>query len=386
MKSLEEVAYSEIGDFIRRDVNIFKPDDITSEILGFLLEADRYEALVESNRIVGVISIRDLLDVVQPAQTTLRGLWFPSRSVSTSVNVIDVIHEMIKHNIRALPVIENDELSGIISQVELTEALHDVQELSGIYAEEFMKTPVVTLNVKDNIASARRIMLDQGFSHIPVTDQGKLVGIVTAKRLTETFITPIESETSGNRIGEKTPRFAGLLRDIMDTHPFKAGTRTSALEIVSTFKERQVSACIIINEEGSILGIITPREVLSILLRLKPEDRKLPIQIVGLSADEDWFDVEVAKDKLRQVVERAIDIHPHILEVSVIIEHSREEGTRSRYELKVHVYTQASSEMFFVEKSGWDLLRVFDEACNALDRVFRDAKHEPKHVSRYKLS
>ena len=39
MKSLEEVAYSEIGDFIRRDVNIFKPDDITSEILGFLLEA-----------------------------------------------------------------------------------------------------------------------------------------------------------------------------------------------------------------------------------------------------------------------------------------------------------------------------------------------------------
>lgn len=383
MKSLEEVAYSEIRNYIRRDVTIFKPDDITSEILGFLLKVARYEALVESNGKIGVISIRDLLDVVQPAQTTLRGLWITSRKVSPSVLVIEVTHEMIKNNIRALPVIENDELVGIISQVELTEALHDVKELSGIYAEEFMKTPVVALDVKDGVASARRIMLDQGFSHIPVTEQGKLVGIVTAKSLTERFITPIESETSGDRIGEKTPRFAGLLRDIMDIHPFIAGIRTSALEIVSTFKERQVSACIIIDEEGSILGIITPREVLSILLRFKPEDRKLPIQIVGLSSDEDWFDVEVAKDKLRQVVERAIDIHPHILEVSVIIEHSREEGNRSRYELKVHVYTQASSEMFFVEKGGWDLLRVFDEACNALDRVFRDAKHEPKHVSRY---
>lgn len=383
MKSLEEVAYSEIRDFIRRDVNIFKPDDITSEILGYLLKVARYEALVESNRIVGVISIRDLLGVVQPAQTTLRGLWDPSRSVSPSELVIDVIHEMIKHNIRALPVIENDVIKGIISQVELTEALYDVQELSNIHAKELMKTPVVTLDVKDSVASARRIMLDHGFSHIPVTDQNKLVGIITAKSLIKTFITPIESMTSGDRVGEKIPRFAGLLRDIIDAHPFITSTQISALEIVSTFKERQVSACIIVDEEESILGIITPREVLSILLRLKPEDRKLPIQIVGLSADEDWFDVEVAKDKLRQVVERAIDIHPHILEVSVTIEHSREEGNRSRYELKVHVYTQASSEMFFVEKSGWDLLRVFDEACNALDKVFRDAKHEPKHVSRY---
>jgi CBS domain-containing protein len=271
MKSLKEAAFSEIRDFVRRDVKIFKPETVISEIFGFLLETNSYEALIKSNRIIGVISIRDLLGIVQPRKTTLRGRWFPSRSVSPSELVVEVSHEIIKHNIRALPVIESDVVLGIISQVELIETLDNVKELTDIYAKEFMKTSVINLDVNDNVASARRLMLDQGFSHVPVTCQDKLVGIVTAKKLTETFINLLDSETIVDRIGEKPPRKAGLLKDIMDTSAFIASPKTSALEIITTLKERKVNACIITNEEAHILGIITPREVLSIIIRYKPE-------------------------------------------------------------------------------------------------------------------
>jgi hypothetical protein len=37
---------------------------------------------------------------------------------------------------------------------------------------------------------------------------------------------------------------------------------------------------------------------------------------------------------------------------------------------------RASEEQFDIKKDGWDLMKVFDELGDTLDRLLRDSKHE----------
>ena len=129
-------------------------------------------------------------------------------------------------------------------------------------------------------------------------------------------------------------------------------------------------------KEQTPIGIITPRDLLRPLMDYV-EEEEIPVYIVGLTAEEDWFDKSVAESKVRRVVERAMNIHPHIQEARTVIERQRKSGNRTLYEVRMHIYTKETNELFMVREDGWDLLSVFDEAVRALDEIVRDKKHKP---------
>ncbi len=87
------------------------------------------------------------------------------------------------------------------------------------------------------------------------------------------------------------------------------------------------------------------------------------------------------REKIRRVVKRAMKIHPHLSEISISIKATRQRGKRSRYEVTANVYSKATEEQFDVRKDGWDLMRVFDEIGDALDRLLRDSKHKARALS-----
>jgi hypothetical protein len=116
-------------------------------------------------------------------------------------------------------------------------------------------------------------------------------------------------------------------------------------------------------------------------LKIEPE---LPVYILGLTAEEEWFNQAIAEEKIRRVVKRALGFHPYIQEVRIRIEKQRERGGRTRYEVKANVFTQGKEEKFFVQQEGWDLLQVFDQLTEALDKVLMESKTIPTRVNRYK--
>ena len=54
--------------------------------------------------------------------------------------------------------------------------------------------------------------------------------------------------------------------------------------------------------------------------------RALPVYIVGLTIDENWFDTAIAENKVCRVVERAQNMRPYLHEVRVQIEKQRTGG------------------------------------------------------------
>jgi ribosome-associated translation inhibitor RaiA len=104
---------------------------------------------------------------------------------------------------------------------------------------------------------------------------------------------------------------------------------------------------------------------------------------MGLS-DEDFFERGVAEEKVRRVVRRSMRYRPDITEVSVNIKTSQTQGERTRYELTGRALTQEGQ--INAKADGWDLLRVFDELTDTLDKAIRRTKPETPSRTRRRRS
>ncbi|MCW3979500.1 MAG: CBS domain-containing protein, partial [Candidatus Bathyarchaeota archaeon] len=246
----------------------------------------------------------------------------------------------------------------------------DARELSTTPAKELMRSPVLSLDTEEKIAFARNLMLRRDFSHIPIVEFGRLVGVVTAKSIVHTFVIPASRTTQGDRIEEKVSRFPGIVGAIMDTQPFTVGPTASALDVACGFRDQGKSACFMVDEGRRILGIISPRELISTLLRFRAEE-ELPVYIMGLS-DEDFFERAVAEEKVRRVVRRGMRFRPDITEVSIRIKSSQTRGNRTRYELTARALSPEGQ--INAEAGGWDLLEAFDELLETLGKAIRKTK------------
>jgi CBS domain-containing protein len=236
----------------------------------------------------------------------------------------------------------------------------------------------VTLEVGAKVAEARKLMLDRGFSHVPIIKDGKLAGIVTAAEIVQYFATGIGRARTGERAGIKVSKYPGNVDSIMDKHPFTVATNASALDVARGLRDQQKSAALLIDENEEVLGIITPKELLKLIA--EPETLpEMPISIVGL-AKEEFLERSLAEEKVRRVISLGMKIHPQINDVQIKIKKSEKGGENERYEMTARALSP--TEQFQASTSGYDLVKTFDGLMSSLEKEFKQAKHEPTKVIR----
>lgn len=380
--TLTELAKSQITNLSNTPKSVFNPDDPVSKILAYFKETGNYEAVASDGANTGLITARDLLGIEHPERTNIKGVWHKIGVTDVHFTVLLAVETLIENMVRAIPLIENGKVTGIISQVDLVKELTKVNELEQINVKDLMRTPVITVDSKSGNDHVRSVMLDNKISHIPVTTDEKLKGVVTAGILVNTFIVPASRMTSGNLSGRMLPKFSGQVSGVMDTQPLKLKPDANVLEVVQEMIRMDKSACIIVDEQDMVHGILTPRELLGPIYDLRGK-AEFPIYIVGLSADENWFDAAVAENKVRRVIERAHNMRPYLHEVRVQIEKQSTGGSRTHYEVRAHLYMKLGGETIYVKQEGWDLLKVFDDVTQALDQILRDQKEEHEKKPRY---
>jgi acetoin utilization protein AcuB len=91
---------------------------------------------------------------------------------------------------RRLPVVREGRVVGILTERDLRE--HGGY-LKSTKVDAVMKTPVVTVDSKDSVEEAARLMLRNKIGGLPVVDGGKLVGIVTSSDLLRAFLDVVEA-------------------------------------------------------------------------------------------------------------------------------------------------------------------------------------------------
>ncbi len=106
----------------------------------------------------------------------------PSRlvSVRSSDFVVQALQLMRDHRVRAVLVVDDNKLVGIVSQGDCAiKVLLPGKDAKATVVSEVMTRDPMTVRPADPLEACMGLMANRGFRHLPVLDGGKLVGVVS---------------------------------------------------------------------------------------------------------------------------------------------------------------------------------------------------------------
>jgi len=204
-----------------------------------------------------------------------------------------ILAAMLERDIKAVPVVQDGEVLGIVTGGDLLErggmslrlSLH--QELPGLIREEqvtaldqlgktardVMTAPVATIGIRAKVPEAARLMARKKIKRLPVLDErGRLAGIVSRIDVLRTIAT---AASVADSLPDLPGRLDGLARDIMLRNvPTVApdAPLDQALEKILSSPLRRV---VVVDQDRRMLGIILDRDLLR---RFAEKTRSGPLQ------------------------------------------------------------------------------------------------------------
>ncbi len=162
----------------------------------------------------------------------------PVLTISPDLSALDAQAFMRREHIRRAPVIQDGKLVGIVTEGDLLNAsptqatLLSVWEInylvSKIKVSQVMSKKVLTIGEDTPIEEAARVMIDNKIGGLPVTRDGKVVGIITETDLFKVMLEMMGARQKGARASVLVPNVAGEIAELSKAI-FEAGGNIIAL-------------------------------------------------------------------------------------------------------------------------------------------------------------
>ena len=101
-------------------------------------------------------------------------------SVRSGDYVVQALQLMRDHKVRAVLVIDDDRLTGIVTQGDCAiKVLLPGRDAKQTLVREVMTVDPMTVKPSDPLEACMGLMANRGFRHLPVMDGGRVVGVVS---------------------------------------------------------------------------------------------------------------------------------------------------------------------------------------------------------------
>jgi len=141
----------------------------------------------------------------------------PVVTLPSATRAIDALELMQAKKIRRIPVTEDGRLTGILTLGDIQSVLglqeHSIRRASTKLGD-IMTREVRTVGPDDPLERAARVMLENDVSGLPVTDGGKVVGIITESDIFLAFTRIMGIVERGVRVVMVVPEGADLMEQL----------------------------------------------------------------------------------------------------------------------------------------------------------------------------
>ncbi|MBU3927579.1 MAG: CBS domain-containing protein [Bacteroidetes bacterium] len=129
-------------------------------------------------------TIRDLL------KTKGDQVW----TVTPNTSVLETLLMMTEKAVGALVVVEGDQIAGIISERDFIHSIAEKERcVLNTVVLEYMTTTVLTVSPDQSIEDCMLLMTDKHIRHLPVVENGKLVGMISIGDIVKDIISSEKS-------------------------------------------------------------------------------------------------------------------------------------------------------------------------------------------------
>lgn len=356
--------------------SIIDPTYTVSQVINEITNNDVYDVFCMKGKAVFTTNIRELLAGKDITDMPIDPFLYPIPPVSKTDTVQRAANILSHHRIRAVPVVENDAIVGVVTGKRILELLA-TKDNKWINAGLIFTANPITIPSNETLSAARRLMLSKKIDHLPVIEKNMVKQVLTSYHVLQT-LNPHEKLGRRSRGARKVGQLEAKIKNIGSTRIPQCSPQDDLNKIISMILETNTTCCLVILWE-KLHGIITYRDILS-LLAVKYES-EIPLYIVGLP--EDQRNVDLIVSKFSSTLKRIQKVYSDIQEAKITVK-ERRSGSKNKGEGKFDVSATVITPHyapFIFKESGFDLSQVFEKIGQHMRR-----KLSKRAKRRYKTS
>jgi CBS domain-containing membrane protein len=129
---------------------------------------------------------------------------------------------------------------------------------------EIMTKDVITLLEEDNLEQVTANLARFRFRHMPVVDDGKLVGMLSQRDMLRATVAGVDQSAFArareSRFLERT-----FVRDVMQTQVASVRPETNIAEAAGIMLRARIGALPVVDAQGNLVGIVTENDMLRLV-------------------------------------------------------------------------------------------------------------------------
>jgi len=267
-----------VGDIMSTEVVTAALDDTISSAVTRM--AEHYVScliVVDQGRVAGILTEKDMLKGVGGGDAAFDELRVsqrmssPVKLVSPEASIIEAGRMMETHRIRRLPVVQDGQLVGIVTQTDITRGLISLTPLRCV--ADIMTRRVTAVAADATIAEAARIMSSCNISCLIVMIRGEVAGILSEKDVLRRVVA-VRKDPTQMRV-----------TDIM-SFPVVAVPRTFSVLSASKKMEMMRLHRLVVMEDKKVYGILTQTDIMRAIQNAfettESQRRKLAAELTDL--------------------------------------------------------------------------------------------------------
>jgi acetoin utilization protein AcuB len=185
--------------------------------------------------------------------------------------------------------------------------------------QHWMTRNPIAIEADSPFLEARVIMREKKIGHLPVVDGGKLIGVVTDRDIKEAAPS---GATTLDVYEMNYLLFKMKVRDLIKREPITVKPRNSVEKAATLMYEHKVGCLPVVDEAGALVGIITGRDLLGVMVDIlgyKEKGTRVAFEVPD-TPDAYQMLVHVLKDyrlDFRSLVSTALHSRPGYREVVI---------------------------------------------------------------------
>ncbi|MFB6154402.1 MAG: CBS domain-containing protein [Haloferacaceae archaeon] len=332
----------------------------------------------------GIVTRRQLSASRQPPSAKVGTLVWHVPTVDRTEDVREVARLMVGSNSKVLPVLRGDELEGVVTADDLLREVQSnfsVLDVRHVYTDD-----LVTVGPDQTVGETLHVLRDNNITHVPVVDGDELRGIVSLHDVMAFVTREMETSQGGQadfqsgqshggfgaREGERERMLDLPVRDLM-TEPVSTTTRDTPLDVaLGEMFDADASSLVVVDDEGTPTGIVTKTDALRSLTWEVGGNRSVTLTGADLLDDMSYDEVVALVDDLERkyrqmsVLEAKIHLHEH------------DEKLRGTPLILARIRLFTDKGLFMASDEGYGARHAINLAYNALERNILKGKNYGK--------
>jgi CBS domain-containing protein/ribosome-associated translation inhibitor RaiA len=341
-----------VSEIMVTDVVTLTSDDTIARALNLMADRsiNQIPIVDEKGKYLGMIFAKQIINSTAQPSSKLKGYIINTSTLSRDHDVERAAELIIGSGNRAVPVVENGELVGIISETDLV----STADFGHAIVDEVMSGAIV---IEENtlLGDAISKMRRYNISRLPVINtKGILRGTLSMLDIAKIIATPRERTSksaaiSGGTAGIKDVKVKDITRRALSV---ERGTKLNIM--IDHFMQNEE---VVVVGDGRPMGIVTPKDALELILPKKGSE-----PIIHMAHFEDRQDRIEIQEQLVRFLKK---IQGKLGDVRSIVVYADKHKTR-KYSLRTRLIT--SNGVIDAKAVGYDPLSASKELVARLER------------------